>query len=151
MSATTSTEYGTAPVIPPRFAPRRPRVADVVLIDDNPGDCELVRLAFAECGIPVKLHVAHDGERAFALQQQLAQPPALVLLDLGLPLIRGADILGALRRSGPWTQVPIVVLSSSQSEHDIAACVARGATAYKTKPTQFDGYLAFVQSLTRYL
>jgi CheY-like chemotaxis protein len=126
------------------------RLPEVVVIDDNPADIELVRLAFEEARIPVRLRIARDGTSALALLRDLPQPPAIVLLDLRLPGVPGSAVLTSIRHEARWNDVPVILLSSSLLESDIDTCVQLGAAAFKTKPNRFDGYVRFVQSLTRY-
>jgi CheY-like chemotaxis protein len=135
----------------PREDPRELAIAQMVLIEDNPGDIELVRLALAEAGLQPRLHVAIDAHRARELMRTLAAPPALIILDLNLPMITGDAFLRELRAGGPWREVPVIVLTSSHLERDYERCFTWGASGYKTKPGDFDGYLAFAHSLRRYL
>jgi two-component system response regulator len=118
---------------------------DVILIEDNPHDAKLLRLALAEAGIRAQLHVAAEPVRAFELLAGLTTPPALVILDLNLPLIAGAAILGDIRVSRRWAEVPVVVLTSSLLERDIDACIELGANGYKLKPASFEGYHALAR------
>ncbi|MBA3708986.1 MAG: response regulator [Planctomycetes bacterium] len=124
---------------------------DLILIEDNPHDVQLIRLAILEVGIQANLHVAEDSVRAFELMAGLAAPPAVVVLDLNLPLIKGASILCEIRHGSRWKDVPVIILTSSQSERDIEECIKLGATAYKSKPALFEGYVEFARSLVGYL
>jgi two-component system response regulator len=134
-----------------REDPRGQALARVVLIEDNPGDVELIRLSLAEVGLQPRLHVAIDAHRARELMASLDAPPALILLDLNLPIITGDTFLRELRAAGPWRETPVIVLTSSHLERDFERCFTWGATAFKTKPASFDGYIAFANSLRRYL
>jgi CheY-like chemotaxis protein len=125
--------------------------ASIVLVEDNPHDVELIRLAFAEARLAARIYCVSDAMRLFALMDSLGEPPALVLLDLNLPLIKGDAILKKLRQEGPWKSVPIIVLTSSHLDQDYERCFSYGASAYKVKPSLFEGYLAFADSLRGYL
>jgi CheY-like chemotaxis protein len=124
---------------------------DVILIEDNPSDVQLIRLALAEAGVQANLHVAADPVRAFALMAEPSVTPAVVVLDLNLPLIKGASVLREIRKGGRWKDVPVVVLTSSHAEGDIDRCIELGANAYKVKPALFEGYLAFARYLASFL
>jgi two-component system, chemotaxis family, response regulator Rcp1 len=145
-----ATTIATAPK-PSAIVERSTGYPDMILIEDNPHDVELIRLALYDAHIQANLHVAEDSVRAFELMSALAAPPALVVLDLNLPLIKGAAILCEIRHGSRWKDVPVIVLTSSQSERDIEECIKLGATAYKTKPSVFEGFVEFAYSLTRYL
>ncbi|MBA2479383.1 MAG: response regulator [Planctomycetes bacterium] len=136
---------------PQAIAQRSSGYPDIVLIEDNPSDIELIRLALIEAGFQTNIHVAQDSVRAFELMASLATPPRVIVLDLNLPLIKGATILCEIRHGSRWKDVPVVILTSSQAERDIEECIKLGATAYKSKPALFDGYVAFAHSLARYL
>ncbi len=128
-----------------------PPVADLILIEDNPGDVELMRTALEEAGLRASLHVAEDAPRAFTLMSTLERIPDLVVLDLNLPRVSGRELLTRIRDGSRWRDVPIVVLTSSESEHEMESCLHLGASAYKVKPALFDGYVAFARSLVGYL
>jgi two-component system, chemotaxis family, response regulator Rcp1 len=130
---------------------RSTSLPDVILIEDNPHDVHFLRLALSEMGVHVKLHVAEDPVHAFALMAEPSVTPAVIILDLNLPLIKGPSVLREMRTAGRWKDVPVIVLTSSAAEDDIDQCLELGANAYKIKPAYFDGYLAFARYLTSYL
>jgi two-component system response regulator len=150
---TTGSEGAMLRTVPwqPRESERHERVAHLVLIEDNPGDVELIRLALIEAGLHAQVHVAIDAHRARELMRDLAAPPALVLLDLNLPETTGDVLLRDLRADSPWRDVPVVVLTSSHLERDYERCFTWGASAYKVKPSTFNDYVAFAKSLCQYL
>jgi CheY-like chemotaxis protein len=136
---------------PARISQRATALPIVVLIEDNPDDIRLIRLALDEAGLHVNVQVAEGSTQAFELMGKLPRPPAVVVLDLNLPLVKGEAILREIRNGGAWNDVPVIVLTSSQAERDIDACLKFGASAFKSKPPLFDGYVEFARSLVRYL
>lgn len=129
-------------------------VAHILLIEDNPGDRALARLALEEIGTPVELLEAEDGVEALEQLRRISvggqPPPHLVLLDLNLPRATGFQVLQYLRHSPSLAGLPVVVLTSSNAETDRAGAAALGATAYLTKPETFGEYLERIRQALRF-
>lgn len=124
--------------------------ATIVLIEDDPGDCELIRLALSEGGVRHVLVHLEDGKTALETLPAMDPPPALILLDLNLPKIDGKDVLRALRLAPSTARVPVVVLSSSDLAEDIQGCYALGANSFVSKPVGFGDFSRVVASVARY-
>lgn len=125
----------------------------ILMVEDNPGDVELTRLALEDASFDSQLHVVHDGEQAlqFANREapyEHAPAPDLILLDLKLPRLGGHRVLEGLRARGIYT--PVVVLSSSEAPADIAACYRLGANCYIAKPVDFAHFRDTVLSIERF-
>ena len=95
----------------------------ILVIEDNPGDVELIRMALEFAGVDCDLQVIDEGEGAMAYVQQPRnhageRVPDLVLLDLNLPKHSGLEILEAIRGNQAYAAVPVTVLSSSSSRRD---------------------------------
>jgi two-component system response regulator len=127
-------------------------VPRILLVEDNPGDAQLVRLALTDALPSARLSVAGDGEAALARLREQGDPPDLVLLDLNLPRLSGHEVLAAVRASEDVTvrRLPVVVLSSSQEESDVARSYELGASSYVAKPPDVDTLFALMETLTRY-
>ena len=133
-------------------------VFDILLVEDNPDDVELTRLAFVEAGEPHRLHVVSDG--AEALDYLLARGrhadrdpaglPALVLLDLNLPRLDGHEVLQAIRAEDATRRLPVVVLTTSIEPSDVDRAYAVGANSYLQKPVEFDRFVDVVRHISRY-
>src|SRR5438270_7247154 len=100
------------------------RDAEILLVEDNPGDVRLLREAFKEGGLGSKLHVAHDGEQAMAFLNRTgayanSPRPSLLLLDLNLPGKKGRELLSEMKRDAKLKSIPVLVLSSSADPEDI--------------------------------
>jgi CheY-like chemotaxis protein len=126
------------------------RLADLVMVDDNPGDVTLFRAAVSEVGLHVHVHVAEDAAHFFTLMRLFLDPPELVVLDVNLPLLKGPFILGEIREDRVWRDVPVVIFTSAQGGVDLVECRAF-ATDVIIKPALYDGYIEVAQGLARYL
>lgn len=121
------------------------RAPRIVLIEDNTGDVELVREALGYGELDPELHVIHSGSEAMAYIERLAGDPAapvpdLIFLDLNLPGPSGTEVLRFLRESTPTALTPVVVMTSSESERDIAESYRLRANCYVRKPLDFQEF-----------
>ena len=132
--------------------------AEILLVEDNPNDVELTLRAFARQKLSTRIHVARDGQEALDYifgrgthqGRDLNQQPKLILLDLKLPKVDGLDVLREIK-SNPLTRtIPVVVLTSSSVEHDIAEGYQRGANSYLIKPVSYDQFMLLVNTLGTY-
>ena len=113
--------------------------ADVLLVEDDPGDVLLTRDTFEDCHLGLNLHVVGDGEEAMRFLRRTgefaAMPrPALVLLDLNLPRRGGLEVLADLKTDPDLRTIPVVILTTSQAEADIGRSYDLHANAYVIKP-----------------
>lgn len=127
----------------------------VLLVEDNPGDVELVRQGLAQSEIAAVLDVVEDGEAALAyLSQARAEAssscPDLVLLDLDLPLLDGWAVLRAVKSDEHWRRVPVIVMTTSSAREDVQAAYANHANAYVPKPMELDRFVDVVCGLCRF-
>lgn len=130
----------------------------VLLVEDNPDDEELTRLAFESNAVPSDLRVVRDGAEAldflFAKGTHADRPPELwpqlLLLDLNLPKVNGLDVLREIRAHERTRTLPVVVLTSSKEEQDIIRSYRLGANAYVPKPVDFSEFLEAVKQLGRF-
>ncbi|MDP3543763.1 MAG: response regulator [Elusimicrobiota bacterium] len=119
-----------------------PRGFVILAVEDDPDDVFFLKTAFAELGLPDCLRVARDGEEAVDyLQGQgafadrgLYPPPSLVLLDLKLPRKSGFEVLEWRRLEPAFRRIPVLVLTSSRSQADVAHAYDLGANAFLVKP-----------------
>jgi two-component system response regulator len=127
----------------------------LLYVDDNPGDIELVREAFRRHGGRVTVEAVENGAQAIDYLARKgarfadAPIPDLVLLDLRLPVLDGAQVAAEMRRLSAWRDIPIIILSSSAERGDVDAAYAAGATLYITKPAAWDGYERMADSIAR--
>jgi CheY-like chemotaxis protein len=117
----------------------------ILLAEDNPADVYLIRTALEEHGVDVPLQVVADGKEVLQiLHQQEALPVSqlqLIILDLNLPRHDGIEILQRLRDTKSLADIPVVVLTSSDSPRDRVVASQLGATRYLRKPSNLDQFL----------
>lgn len=126
------------------------RTADVLLVEDNPGDVRLTREALEGGETDIRLHVARDGVEALEFLRQRgeyadAPTPDAVLLDLNLPRKDGEEVLQALREDSSLPNPPVIVLTSSEASEDVIRSYELSANAYLTKPVSPDEFIETVQ------
>ena len=115
----------------------------ILVIDDEPQILRALRTILTEKKFQVT--IANRGEEGLTLAA--ANPPDLVILDLGLPDINGIEVCARLRE---WTQIPIIILSVKDSERDKVAALDKGADDYLTKPFGIEELLARVRVALRH-
>jgi two-component system response regulator len=117
----------------------------ILLVEDNPSDEKLTLRALKKAGIAHPIAVARDGAEAldflfargaYASRGDVATP-GIVLLDLSLPRVGGLEVLAALRADPRTRTVPVIILTASAEEEDIARGYALGCNAYVRKPVEF--------------
>jgi CheY-like chemotaxis protein len=127
--------------------------ADILLVEDNPGDIRLTREAFEESHIANTLHVVTDGVEALDFlyrrgEYEHAPTPDIVLLDLNLPRKNGEEVLEAINEEIPdLSAIPVIVLTSSEAEEDVARSYELQANAYLTKPVD---PVEFIETVKRF-
>jgi DNA-binding response OmpR family regulator len=109
---------------------------EILLVEDNPGDALLVRLAVAEASATVTLCIARDGEQALDLVENTDFHPSLIILDLNIPRIPSSALLEQWKGS----HIPVVVFSSSQNDAEKAHVLALGAREFVHKPSDLDAF-----------
>ena len=131
-------------------APLLNRTAEVLLVEDNPGDVRLTQEAMRESKVRTRLHVAADGVEALAFLRREgahanAPRPDVVLLDLNLPRMSGAEVLAEIKRDEELRRIPVIVLSTSKAEADILQTYELHGNAFITKPPEFDRFREVVR------
>jgi two-component system, chemotaxis family, response regulator Rcp1 len=124
----------------------------ILLVEDNAGDAQLMRIALAEAMPDARLSVLGDGESALTALQDEAARPDLLVVDLNLPRLSGHELLAALRQSGDpgLRRLPVVVLTTSDATADVQRSYELGASSHITKPQDIDRLFTVVGALARY-
>jgi CheY-like chemotaxis protein len=127
----------------------------ILLVEDNPSDVGLTRRALAKSQITAEIVVAEDGQEAldylFCAEGQTAHElPSLVLLDLKLPRVDGLEVLRRIRARDCTSRLPVVILTTSREEQDIARSYDLGANSYIRKPVDFVQFAETIQHLGLY-
>lgn len=123
----------------------------IMLVEDNPSDRELTRLALTRAKLVNRVLMAEDGEEALEL---LADPdvprPDLILLDLNMPGMDGRELLKRLKESPEYCTIPVVVLTTSESADDVDDAYRHFCSGYITKPIGLDSMHRIVQAIDGY-
>ncbi len=125
---------------------------EILLVEDNPGDVELIREALSEGKLRNQLHVAWDGVEAldFLRHGNGHRCPDLILLDLNLPKKNGKEVLEEIKSDPNLRTIPVVILTSSKEEEDIVRTYHLHANCYITKPVDFKSFLEVVRSIENF-
>lgn len=116
------------------------RRANILIVDDDPGDVLLIKEGLAQNGLGDAVEVAETGQAC--LEKLDAGPvPDLVLLDLNMPGMNGLEVLAAIRGRDAWANVPVIVFTTSDAERDIVESYDLGANCFITKPAELDEFM----------
>ncbi len=127
----------------------------VLLVEDDPGDVLITREALAGSPLACEVTVIADGEAALAFLRKQdphadALTPHLVLLDLNLPRVSGHEVLEQVKSDATLSAIPVVVLTTSESEEDIRRTYGLHANAYVTKPVDFERFQDAVRGIDEF-
>ncbi|MCD4805923.1 MAG: response regulator [Desulfobacterales bacterium] len=134
----------------------RPEDIKILLIEDNPDDVELTLRAFKKHNLANHITVARDGEEALDIIFQHGKEsaeglrPDLILLDLKLPKVDGMEVLRQIKENSETKVIPVIVLTSSKEESDLAESYQLGANSYIRKPVNFEKFTEVVMQLGLY-
>lgn len=131
------------------------RPIEILMVEDNPGDVDLTLEGLAEGKIANRLHVAEDGEEALEFLRRRGPfedvpRPDLILLDLNLPRKSGLEVLEEIKDDPDLRVIPVVILTSSKAEEDVARSYRLHANCYVTKPVDFGQFAHVVRSVERF-
>jgi CheY-like chemotaxis protein len=134
-----------------------PRPITILMADDDADDRELARDALAESRLLNELHSVNDGEELLEFLRhegryadKNAPRPDLILLDLNMPKIDGREALIALKNDPALRSIPVVVLTTSRAEEDVARSYDLGANSFISKPVTFAGLVDVMRELGQY-
>jgi two-component system, chemotaxis family, response regulator Rcp1 len=135
--------------------PAAPKSCHILLVEDNAADVRLTREVLRNSTRPVTLHVAKDGEQALAMLgrqgvHRALPEPDLILLDLNLPRMPGREVLAQLKACGTLRHIPVIVLSTSRSDGDVAACYQLHANCYLQKPIKMESFATTMRQIEEF-
>jgi CheY-like chemotaxis protein len=124
----------------------------VLVVDDNPGDVNLIREAFKRNKLLNIIEVVNEGEKAIEYLKKTgpynnAIRPDLILLDLNMPGKDGREVLSEIKSDPDFQAIPVIVLTSSTSDEDIVKAYFLHANCYIKKPDDFDGLFEVIKSI----
>jgi chemotaxis family two-component system response regulator Rcp1 len=128
---------------------------DLLLVEDNPGDVRLTKVALKDAKLKINMHVVGDGMEAMAFlhkQGKYASSPRpdLIMLDLNLPKKDGRQVLAEIKEDPDLKRIPVVIVTTSKAEEDILKTYNLHANCYVTKPLDLDQFIAVVQSIEQF-
>lgn len=129
---------------------------DILLVEDEPSDAHLVKMAIQENKIWCHLHHVVDGVEALAYLHKEGETyaqavrPDLILLDLNMPRMNGREFLAAIKADPNLAMIPVVVLTTSEVERDVVASYRLGAASYITKPVDIEQFIDAIRQLDQY-
>jgi len=128
---------------------------EILLVEDNAADVRLTEELFKEGMIAGNIRVARDGIEAITYLRQEreyveAPRPDLVLLDLNLPKKGGLDVLNEIKQDDALRSIPVIILTTSESEKDIAESYQRHANCYIVKPVDLDEFLGAIRAIEEF-
>ena len=123
----------------------------ILLVEDNPGDARLAVEALTEGKVTNNITVAQDGVEAIEFLRNEENPrPDLIFLDLNLPKMNGKDVLAIIKKDPGLKRIPVIILTTSNAEDDIASTYDLQANCYITKPVGFDQFIEVIQSVENF-
>ncbi len=136
-------------------AEKMKRQAEILMVEDDPADAELTKEAWGDNDYKCNWHVAEDGEAAldFLLQKgKYAESPRpdLILLDLNLPRKDGRELLAEIKSMPELKKIPVIVLSTSNSDKDIHRAYELHANCYICKPMDFKVFVKIMRNIKRF-
>ena len=130
----------------------QPKIVEILLVEDNPGDVVLTKEAFADAKIHNNINVAADGEEALKYLRKEgefanATVPDIILLDINLPKKDGREVLAEIKVDEVLRRIPVVVLTSSKAEQDVVDVYDLHANSYLVKPVNLEKFIDVVSAI----
>lgn len=134
---------------------KAPQSADILLVEDNPGDVRLIQEALQDGKLLNRIATVSDGQKALAyLRKQgsyaQATRPDLILLDLNIPRKDGREVLAEIKADPHLRSIPVVIVTSSQAEEDILRSYNTHANCYVAKPVDLEKFVAVVKAIEEF-
>jgi len=127
----------------------------ILLMEDDAGDAEIIREAFRDARVALTIDHVPDGEKGMSYLRREgsyagAGRPDLILLDLNMPFKDGREVLTELKNDAGLCAIPVLVLSTSDADRDIAASYGLGANCYLKKPLGLDDFTEVIKSVENF-
>jgi CheY-like chemotaxis protein len=128
------------------------KVAEILLVEDNPGDVRLTQEALRDGKVYNNMNVVGDGVEAMAFLRRegaytSAPRPDLILLDLNMPKKNGREVLTEIKADDGFKNIPVIILTTSQAEQDILKSYELQANCYITKPVDLEQFNRVIKSI----
>jgi chemotaxis family two-component system response regulator Rcp1 len=131
------------------------RPIEILLVEDNPGDVRLTQEALKDAKVANTMHIVEDGVAALDFLYRrgpydAAPRPDLILLDLNLPKKNGREVLEQIKQDEHLKCIPVVILTTSQADDDVASAYKLHANCYITKPVEFAQFIRVVRAIEEF-
>jgi len=127
------------------------KTLQILVVEDSPSDARLIREALRETAVEVQITVARDGVEAMDSLNGGGKTPAdrpdLILLDLNLPRKNGREVLAEIKSSPDLRQIPVLVMTSSRADEDVARAYSLNANCYIVKPHELSEYVRVIRAI----
>lgn len=131
---------------------------EIVIVEDNPNDAELMVRSLKQNRLANNLIVLEDGEQALDFifcrgkyaERDLSKLPKVIFLDLKLPKVDGLEVLKQVKANKQTSKIPIIIVTSSKEDPDIATAYKLGANSYVVKPVNFNNFVETINQLGSY-
>jgi CheY-like chemotaxis protein len=129
--------------------------AEILLLEDEPSDAYLLRMALKEGKVPANLHHVVDGREGLDFLNKAgkyadAPRPDLIFLDLNMPRMNGCEFLAVIKAEEHFKGIPVVVLTTSEVEKDVVLSYQLGAASYITKPVDMPQFFKAIRQIGEY-
>lgn len=119
----------------------------ILLVEDDSDDIELFREALEDGELRQKIEVIMQGDQVIPYLENSKTLPDIIVLDLNVPKTPGKEILSLLKASDSFRDIPVVILTTSNSKNDIEECLEKGAEKFITKPVNTEGFRQMKKSI----
>ncbi|MCP2014306.1 CheY-like chemotaxis protein [Deinococcus sp. HSC-46F16] len=135
--------------------PVRPGHIEILLVEDSEPDVLLTQEAFEGARVPNRVHVVRDGVEALSFlrregEHASAPRPDVILMDINMPRKNGLEVLGEIKADPGLATIPVVMLTTSQSDDDVRGSYARHASGYVVKPVGFENFLQAIRAFEEF-
>lgn len=130
----------------------RTRTIEVLIIEDNQGDIDITRDVFEETETKCNLNFVYTGEEALEFLRRKgeypnAPTPDIILLDLNLPGYSGREIIEKIKNDDAFKKIPVIVMTSSESQRDVYDAYSLHANCYIVKPIEMNEYVKIIKAI----
>ncbi len=126
----------------------------VFLAEDDPGDANLVKTAFHEGGYSCQIEHAWDGAELMVMLKAALESggrlPDLLVLDINMPRKNGIEVLSEVKADSALRDIPVVMLTTSEADRDVAKAYQTGASGYVSKPVDVDSLFNLIKGIEDY-
>lgn len=123
------------------------KILHVLLAEDDPDDIDLFREALADNNVASSITLITRGDEVIPYLKDCILLPDIIVLDLNLPKLSGQQILRQIRTLDFFKEIPVLILTTSNSKSDYETCMSAGANKFITKPTSNEGFSEMTEAL----